>query len=85
MSYMYQEAARWRANANELLDAADNLHDQVARDAMLEMAEGYMRLADKLEGLAMDRLKPGAAEERKVDGAPARPSLAPHSGDARAN
>jgi hypothetical protein len=40
---------RWRAKADELRAVADTFHDAVARDALLEMAHGYERLAHRLE------------------------------------
>jgi orotidine-5'-phosphate decarboxylase len=35
------EIHRWRAHAEELRTAAEEMANEVARDAMLDMAEGY--------------------------------------------
>ena len=45
------EVQRWRANADELRVAAETLSNAVARDSLEEMADGYDRLADKMEDL----------------------------------
>ena len=50
------EVERWRIKAEELFAAADNMRNQVARDQMLQMAEGYTRLADRMEDLAAKQL-----------------------------
>lgn len=45
------EVQRWRAKADELRVTAEMLSNAVAQDALLEMAEGYDRLADHMEDL----------------------------------
>lgn len=43
------EISGWRARAEELRTVAEDLANAIARDAMLDMADGYERLADRLE------------------------------------
>lgn len=43
------EISGWRARAQELRTVAEDLANAIARDAMLDMADGYERLADRLE------------------------------------
>lgn len=50
------EVDRWRIKAEELFAAANNMRNQAARDQMLQMAEGYNRLADRMEDLAVKQL-----------------------------
>jgi hypothetical protein len=45
------EVRRWRHKADELRATADILTNQVARDSLQEMADGYDRLADHMEDL----------------------------------
>jgi hypothetical protein len=45
------EVQRWRLKADELRATADMLRNAVARDSLLEMADGYDRLADHMEDL----------------------------------
>jgi hypothetical protein len=45
------EVECWRAKADELRAAADRLSNAVAGDVLLEMADGYDRLADNMEDL----------------------------------
>jgi len=45
----------WRLKAEELRTTAEMLTNAVARDPLEEMADGYDRLADKLEGLEATR------------------------------
>lgn len=45
------QVERWRMKAHELRAASDGLSNAAARDALLEMAEGYDRLADDMEHL----------------------------------
>ncbi len=62
MSDLLQEVQRLRTTADELLAIARSLANEIARDALLDLAEGYHRLADQLEGLEIKRRarKPGA-------------------------
>ena len=50
------QVERWRAKSDELRSTADTLTNAVARDSLLEMADGYDRLADSLEDLAAKKL-----------------------------
>ncbi len=52
MGDILSEVQRWRAKADELRATADMLTNAVARDSLLEMADGYDRLADHMENLA---------------------------------
>ena len=52
MGDILSEVQRWRAKADELRAAAENLSNAVAKDSLLEMADGYDRLADHMEDLA---------------------------------
>ena len=52
MADILSEVQRWRAKADELRETADMLTNMVARDSLLEMADGYDRLAENMEGLA---------------------------------
>jgi len=45
------EVERWRLKADELRATAEMLTNEVARDSLLEMADGYDRLADHMEDL----------------------------------
>ncbi len=45
------QVQRWRMKADELRTAAESLSNAVAQDAVLEMADGYDRLADNMEDL----------------------------------
>lgn len=45
------EVERWRMKANELRAVAGALSNEVARDMMLEMADGYDRLAGRMASL----------------------------------
>ena len=49
MSGILGQVKHWRAKADELRAAADNVTNAIARDSMLEMADGYDHLADKME------------------------------------
>jgi len=51
MGDILSEVQRWRAKADELRAAAEMLSNAVARDSLLEMADGYDRLADHMEDL----------------------------------
>ncbi len=48
------QVQRWRMTADELRAAAESLSNAVAQDAMLEMADGYDRLADNMEDLEIE-------------------------------
>jgi hypothetical protein len=45
------EVQRWRLKSDELRATAEMLTNAVARDSLLEMADGYDRLADNMEDL----------------------------------
>jgi len=51
MGNILSEVERWRAKADELRATAEMLSNAVARDSLLEMADGYDRLADHMEDL----------------------------------
>ncbi len=55
MGDILSEVQRWRAKADELRATADMLTNVVARDSLLEMADGYDRLADHMEDLAVKK------------------------------
>ena len=55
MGDILSEVQRWRLKAEELRATADVLTNEVARDSLLEMAEGYDRLADHMEDLEAKR------------------------------
>jgi hypothetical protein len=48
MTGLIEEIQRWRMCADELRAAADGMINEAARDAILDMAEGYDRLANRL-------------------------------------
>ena len=51
MGDILSEVQRWRLKADELRATAEMLKNAVARDSLLEMADGYDRLADHMENL----------------------------------
>ena len=51
MNGILSEVQRWRIKADELRATADVLSNAVARDSLLEMADGYDQLADNMEDL----------------------------------
>jgi hypothetical protein len=51
MGDILSEVQRWRAKADELRATAEMLSNEVARDTLLEMADGYDQLADRMEHL----------------------------------
>jgi hypothetical protein len=55
MADVLGEVRRWRAKADELRATADILQNAVARDSLLEMADGYDRLADHMEDLEVKK------------------------------
>lgn len=55
MGDILSEVQRWRLKADELRATADMLTNEVARDSLFEMAEGYDRLADHMEDLEAKR------------------------------
>ncbi len=55
MRAVLTQVERWRAKADELRAVADTLKNAVARDDLLQMADGYDRLADNIESLEMRR------------------------------
>ena len=55
MRAVLTQVERWRAKADELRAVADTLKNAVARDDLLQMADGYDRLANKIESLEMRR------------------------------
>jgi len=52
MGDILSQVERWRLYAVELRTQAEGLSNAVAKDAMLEMAESYDKLADRMEKLA---------------------------------
>lgn len=56
MPDLRKQVEEWRAKADELFAKADMVRNQVTRDHMLQMAEGYIRLADHMEDLAAKQL-----------------------------
>ena len=59
MSGLLEEIQRWRMRADQLRASAELVVNEVARDAMLDMAEGYDRLAARM---AQFHAKRGASE-----------------------
>ena len=55
MRAVLTQVERWRAKADELRAVADTLKNAVARDDLLQMADGYDRLAEDIEGLEVAR------------------------------
>jgi hypothetical protein len=55
MSDILVEVKRWRMKADELRAAAEVLSNDVARDAVLEMADGYDAIADRVEDLEVKK------------------------------
>ena len=47
------QVERWRLYAVELRTQAESLSNAVAKDAMLEMADSYDKLADRMKKLAV--------------------------------
>jgi hypothetical protein len=60
MADLQGQIKRFRMNAEEAFATAHTMRNEVARDALLEMAEGYDQLADRLEDLdTKRRARPG--------------------------
>ena len=55
MRAVLTQVERWRAKADELRAVADTLKNAVARDDLMQMADGYDRLADNIEALEVKR------------------------------
>ena len=55
------EVQRWRGKADELFAVAENLTNDAARAELLQMAESYNLLADRMEDVAAKQL----AEQRR--------------------
>jgi len=55
MRAVLTQVERWRAKADELRAVADTLGNAVARDQLLQMAEGYDGLANQMEELEIRR------------------------------
>jgi len=53
---LLNQVQEWRAKGEELFAKANAVRNGVARERMLQMAEGYMRLADQMEDLAAKQL-----------------------------
>ena len=64
MGNILTEVERWRSKADELLGVAENLTNDAARDELLQMAESYNRLADRMEDVAAKQLAEGRKGER---------------------
>jgi hypothetical protein len=61
-----RQIGRWRSSADELVGAADTVRNEVAPDHLLDVAQGYDRLADHMADLVAKRRalqkKQGAAQ-----------------------
>ena len=55
MADILSQVRSWRAKADELFARAEGVTNEVARDEMLQMAEGYERMADHMEELVIRR------------------------------
>lgn len=55
MADILSEVRAWRAKADELLAGAEGVRNEVARDELMQMAEGYERMADRMEELVIRR------------------------------
>ena len=55
MRAVLTQVEQWRAKAGELRGIADALDNAMACDQLLQMAEGYERLANKMEELEIRR------------------------------
>jgi hypothetical protein len=55
MADLQEQVRRYRTNADEAFATAHTMRNEVARDALLDMAEGYDQLADRLEDLDTKR------------------------------
>jgi hypothetical protein len=55
MGNLLTEIRRMRQTADELVSAAPSISNPAARDTLLEMAEGYGQLANRLRDLAVKR------------------------------
>ena len=51
MGDILREVQRWRAKTDELHATAERVSNAVARDALLQMTDGYDLLADNMEDL----------------------------------
>ena len=63
-----EQAGRWRSLEAEALDLAQSMSDSTAGQAMLSVADGYRRLAERAEAVVRD-------PKRLIDGA----SFGPHA------
>jgi hypothetical protein len=54
-SFSVDDPSHWRARAEEARTLADEMHDEASRRMMLEIAEGYERLAKHAEERAKKR------------------------------
>jgi hypothetical protein len=55
MGDILTEVQRWRAKADELRAMTEHLTNAVAKDSLLEMADGYDQLADTMENREIER------------------------------
>ncbi len=55
MADILSQVRLWRAKADELLAGAEGVRNEVARDELMQMAEGYERMADRMEELVIRR------------------------------
>jgi uncharacterized protein Yka (UPF0111/DUF47 family) len=55
MGDILTEVQRWRTKADELRAATEQLTNPVARDSLLQMADGYDQLADAMEDREIQR------------------------------
>jgi len=58
---LLDQARRWREKADELRAAADSLTNAVARDSLLDMADGYEGLAGQMVKFAATLQRDGAS------------------------
>jgi len=55
-SFSVDDPAHWRGGAEEARTLADEMSDEISRAMMLEIAEGYERLAKHAEERARKRV-----------------------------
>ena len=55
MANLQEQIERYRMKADEAFATAHTMSNEAARDTLLDMAEGYDRLADRLEDLDTKR------------------------------
>jgi hypothetical protein len=63
MSLIYNDPEHWRQRAAEARKLANDMTDAVGRQAMLEVAEKYDRVAER----ALERLRSAATGHERAD------------------